>query len=167
MQALHWAWTFGVVSKASRHRSGHPPHISRRTLSHLPDHVSRSSFEFLLLKTTKGPQRPSMLAPNAPCQAEPQALESGQQGVAGRVRPRKPLMKGRRRKGRVSKSLSKVGKEATGTVVSALGLVPVVGTAIGILDTTRRAVRTARATKRAGKALKAKVSPRRRRSRRR
>ncbi len=76
-------------------------------------------------------------------------------------------MKGRRRKGRVTKSLSKVGREATGTVVAALGLIPGVGTALGILDTSSRAVKTARATTRAGRAVKAKVSPRRRRSRRR
>ena len=76
-------------------------------------------------------------------------------------------MTGRRRtRGRVGKSLSKAGKEAAGTVVAALGLVPGVGTALGIFDTSRRVVRTARATTRVGRALRAKVRPRRRRSRR-
>jgi hypothetical protein len=73
----------------------------------------------------------------------------------------------RRRKGHVSRSLSRVGKEAVGTVVAALGLVPGVGTALGVIDTSRRAARTARATARVGKALKSSVKPRRRRSRRR
>jgi hypothetical protein len=76
-------------------------------------------------------------------------------------------VKGRKRKGHVGKSLSKVGKEAAGTVVAALGLVPGIGTALGIMDTSRRAVKTARATTRVGRALKAKVRPRRRRSGRR
>jgi hypothetical protein len=77
------------------------------------------------------------------------------------------IVTGRRRKGRVGKSLSKAGKETVGTVVAALGLVPGVGTALGVFDTSRRAVKTARATTRVGKALKAKVRPRRRKSRRR
>lgn len=75
-------------------------------------------------------------------------------------------MTGRRRKGRVGKSLSKAGKEAAGTVVSALGLVPGVGTVLGVLDTSRRAAKTARATARVGRVLKAKVRPRRRKSKR-
>ncbi len=79
----------------------------------------------------------------------------------------KAVAMGRRKKGRVSSSLSRVGKEAAGTVVAALGLVPGLGTALGIVDTSRRAARTARATTRVGRALKAKVKPRRRRSRRR
>jgi len=76
-------------------------------------------------------------------------------------------MTGRRRKGSVSRSLTKLGKEAAGTVVAALGLVPGLGTALGIVDTSRRAAKTARATTRAGRALKAKVRPRRRKPRRR
>jgi hypothetical protein len=74
---------------------------------------------------------------------------------------------GRRRRGRLGKSLSVVGKEAAGTVVAALGLVPGIGTALGIVDTSRKAAKTARATTRVGRALKAKVRPRRRRSKRR
>lgn len=73
----------------------------------------------------------------------------------------------RRRKGRIRKGLSRAGKEAAGTVVAALGLVPGVGTALGVIDTSRKAARTARAAARAGKALKSSVAPRRRRSRRR
>jgi hypothetical protein len=76
-------------------------------------------------------------------------------------------MTGRRRKGSVGRSLTKLGKEAAGTVLAALGLVPGLGTALGIMDTSRRAAKTARATTRAGRALKAKVRPRRRKSRRR
>ncbi len=67
----------------------------------------------------------------------------------------------------MGRSLSRAGKEAAGTVVAALGLVPGVGTALSLIDTSRKAARTARATTKVGKALKASVKPRRRRSRRR
>ena len=72
----------------------------------------------------------------------------------------------RRKKSRVFKSLSKVAKEATGTIVSALGLIPGIGTALGIADTSRKALRTARATGQAGKVLRGKVRRRRRSKRR-
>ena len=76
----------------------------------------------------------------------------------------------RKRKSSLGRSLSRVVKNAADTVKSALGLVPVLGTALGAFDTTRKAVRTARATRRAGRTLKSKMGrhPRRtRRSRRR
>mgnify|MGYP007070695481 CR=1 FL=1 len=76
-------------------------------------------------------------------------------------------MRGRKRKGRVTRSLSKAGREATGAVMAALGLVPGVGTVLGVLDTSKKAVKTARATTKVGRALKASVRPRHRRSRRR
>ena len=69
----------------------------------------------------------------------------------------------RKRKGSLGRSLSRVRKEATGTAKSALGLVPVLGTALGAVDTTRKALRTAKATRQAGRVLQGKV---RRRSRR-
>ena len=57
----------------------------------------------------------------------------------------------------------KVRKEAKATLVSALGIVPILGTALSILNTTEGAMKTARAAKKAGRAVKPKV---RRRSRR-
>ena len=72
----------------------------------------------------------------------------------------------RKKKSRILKSLSRVAREATGTVVSALGLIPGIGTAVGVADTSRKALRTARATGQAGKALRSKVR-RRNKSRRR
>ena len=99
------------------------------------------------------------------CQDEWRVLESDTENGQPSHLKRATVTR-RRRKGRVGKSLSKAGKEAAGTVMAALGLVPGVGTALGILDTSRRAVRTARATTKVGRALKAKVRPRRRKSRR-
>ena len=72
----------------------------------------------------------------------------------------------RKKKSRIAKSLSRVGKEATGTVISALSLIPGIGTAIGVADTGRKALRTARATGEAGKALKSRVRGRKKRKRR-
>ena len=99
------------------------------------------------------------------CQDEWRVLESDTENGQPSHLKRATVTR-RRRKGRVGKSLSRAGEEAAGTVVAALGLVPGVGTALGILDTSRRAVRTARATTKVGRALKAKVRPRRRKSRR-
>ncbi|MBM4443796.1 MAG: hypothetical protein FJ020_00660 [Chloroflexi bacterium] len=72
----------------------------------------------------------------------------------------------RKRKSGLGRSLSRVVKEAADTVKSALGLVPVLGTALSAFDTTRKVVRTARATRRAGRALGSKISRRPRRTRR-
>jgi hypothetical protein len=72
----------------------------------------------------------------------------------------------RKRKNSLGRSLSRVIKNAADTVKSALGLVPVLGTALGAFDTTRKAVRTARATRRAGRSLKSKIGRRSRRTRR-
>ena len=70
----------------------------------------------------------------------------------------------RRRKSGLTKRLSdpKVRKEIKATLVSALGIVPILGTALSILNTTEAAMKTARAAKKAGRAVKRKV---RRRSR--
>jgi hypothetical protein len=70
----------------------------------------------------------------------------------------------RRRKSGLTKRLSdpKVRKEAKATLVSALGIIPILGTALSILNTTEGAMKTARAAKKAGIAVKRKV---RRRSR--
>jgi hypothetical protein len=73
----------------------------------------------------------------------------------------------RRRRGTLTRSLSKVRKEATGTITSALGLVPGVGTVLSIFNTTTGAVKTAKAVRKAGKSLKGKARRRPRRSRKR
>jgi len=73
----------------------------------------------------------------------------------------------RRRRGTLSRSLSKVRKEATGTIKSALGLVPGVGTVLSIFNTTTGAAKTAKAARKAGKALRGKVRHRPRRSKKR
>ena len=100
------------------------------------------------------------------CQGESRVLESDTGNEHPGYLKRVSVTGRRRRRGHLGKSLSKAGKEAAGTVAAALGLVPGVGTALGILDTSRRAAKTARATARVGRVLKAKVRPRRRKSKR-
>jgi hypothetical protein len=80
---------------------------------------------------------------------------------------REALLAKRKRKSGLARSFSRVTKEAADTVKSALGLVPVLGTALGAVDTTRKALRTAKATRQAGRALRGKVKRRSRRSRKR
>ena len=79
----------------------------------------------------------------------------------------KAVMGKRRRRGTLTRRLSKVRKEATGTIKSALGLVPGVGTVLSIFNTTTGAVKTAKAAGKAGKALRGKARRRSRRSRKR
>jgi len=64
---------------------------------------------------------------------------------------------GRRKKTPLSKSLSRLKREAKGTAMSALGFVPGLGMALGVVDTTRRASRTMRAARQTGRALRAEV----------
>ena len=54
----------------------------------------------------------------------------------------------------------KVRKEAKATLMSALGIVPILGTALSILATTEGAVRTAKAVKKSRRAVKRKVQHR-------
>ena len=68
----------------------------------------------------------------------------------------------RRRRSGLTKRLSdpKFRKEAKATLVSALGIVPILGTALSILNTTKGAMKTARVAKKAGRAAKPKVRSR-------
>lgn len=73
------------------------------------------------------------------------------------------VMGKRRRKSGLNKRLSdpKVRKEAKATLVSALGIVPILGTALSILNTTKGAMKTARVAKKSGRAYKASLPKKR------